>query len=292
MTPSRSHDATRVMRCVVPTDDAYPRVLHDLPNPPAMLWGVGDWSMLEPPIVAIVGTRRATPYGERITRELAMAFSRAGACIVSGMALGIDAAAHRAALDAGGRTIAVLGTGVDIAYPRANRALYQAIAERGLLLSELSPGDHSHKGSFINRNRIIAALAAMTIVVEAPVKSGALHTAKFADLLDRTVAAVPGPIDMPQSEGTNLLIRDAAQIITSVEDALALVGLSAPALGARALETEAERCVWSALTPGPATLDDLCMRSGLPVSECMVAVSALEIRGALECSLTGEIRRR
>src|SRR5207249_9854011 len=145
-------------------------------------------------------------------RELAGALARAGACVVSGMALGIDAIAHRAALEVNGRTIAVLGTGVDIAYPRAHRGLHAEIVARGLVLSELPPGAHSHGGSFPLRNRIIAALAKVTIVVEAPEGSGALITSERALDLNRTVAAVPGPIDSPQSEGTNKLIREGAQI--------------------------------------------------------------------------------
>lgn len=280
------------MQLVARDDDAYPAALRDLVEPPAALWGIGDWTLTTRPVVAIVGTRRATAYGERITRELSGALARAGACIVSGMALGIDAMAHRAALDAGGATIAVLGTGVDVAYPKAHRALHAEIMSRGLVLSELPPGAHSHGGSFPLRNRIIAALATMTIVVEAPFKSGALITSDRALELGRTVAAVPGPIDAPQSEGTNHLIREGAQIIASVADALTLVGLEAPARGRHALETEAEARLWKELTQGASTLDALCSRSGLPVSECLAAVTALELRGAIECALTGEIRRR
>jgi DNA processing protein len=174
----------------------YPAALRDLEPPPEMLWAIGDLATLAEPVVAIVGTRRATAYGLRITRELATAYARAGACIVSGMAFGIDAAAHRAALDAGGRTVAVLGTGVDIAYPRANRALHQDLCARGLVLSEYPPGTQARKHYFVQRNRIIAALARLTIVVEAPFRSGALKTCDFADDLSRDVAVIPGPIDV------------------------------------------------------------------------------------------------
>src|SRR5205814_10394037 len=128
----------------------------------------------------------------------------------SGMARGIDGVSHVAALDAGGMTAAVLGTGVDIAYPPSHRTLHARIASAGLLLSELPPGAHSHGGSFRKRNRLIAALARLTIVIEAPVKSGALYTAHDAADLDRDVGAVPGPIDSPKSEGSNLLFRDGA----------------------------------------------------------------------------------
>ncbi len=274
-------------------DDVYPSPLDDLPQPPSQLWWIGDWAVASPPpLVAIVGTRRSTAYGERATRELAGALARAGACIVSGMARGIDGVAHRAALDADGRTIAVLGTGADVIFPKAHRTLYEDIVARGLVLSELPPGAHAHGGSFPKRNRIIAALAGVTIVVEAPEGSGALLTSDRALELNRTVAAVPGPIDSPYSSGTNRLIREGAQVITSAADALALVGLTPPLRQPRTFESEAEARIWEALARGAATLDELCACSGLPVSECLGAVTTLELRGAIECALTGEVRRR
>ena len=275
-----------------PGDDRYPEALTELSRPPGVLWSIGDWRVLQPPVVAMVGTRAATPYGERVTRELAGALARAGACIVSGMALGIDAAAHRAALDAGGRTVAVLGTGVDIAYPQAHRTLHRAIGERGLLLSELDVGAHSHRGSFPERNRIIAALALATIVVEAGARSGALITGRHAEALGRTVCAVPGPIDSPQSVGTNTLIRDGGIPITSIADALAVAGLSHPARGGTEPDDPVERMVWRVLRHGPLDVDSLCSAAALPAQDCLAAVSALEIRGVLECELTGEIRLR
>lgn len=275
-----------------PGDDRWPEAFSELRRPPKLLWSIGDWSALQPPVIAVVGTRAATPYGERVTREIAGALARAGACIISGMALGIDGVAHRAALDAGGRTVAVLGTGVDVAYPKAHRALHAEIAEHGLLLSELDVGAYSHRGSFPERNRIIAALALATIVVEAGAKSGALITASHAEFLGRTVAAVPGPIDSPRSVGTNTLIRDAAIPVTSIADALAIAGLSPPALGGTTPDDPMERIVWQVLRRGPLDMDSLCAAAALPAQDCLVAVSALEIRGVLECELTGEIRLR
>jgi DNA processing protein len=270
----------------------YPSPLHELHDPPAVLWSRGDTRMLTPPVVAIVGTRRATSYGLRVAREIGMALARAGACIVSGMALGIDACVHRAALDAGGRTAAVLGTGADVVYPRANTALYREIVERGLVLSELEPGARSDAGSFPRRNRIIAALAQLTIVVEAPVKSGALITSRVALDLGRDVAAIPGPIDSPQCQGSNELLRDGAHVITSVEDALALVGLQAPVRASPELRSTDETAVWEALDVPAASLDELCARTRLPVSSCLAAVTSLEMRGAIECAMTGALRRR
>jgi len=273
-------------------DAAYLAALRELPDPPERLWAIGNLELLALPIVAIVGTRRATSYGERVTRELAGALARAGACVMSGMARGIDGVAHNAALESSGRTIAVLGTGVDIAYPTGHRPLHRRIAREGLLLSELPLGAHAHGGSFPQRNRLIAALARLTIVVEAPRKSGALNTAQHAHDLGRDVGAVPGPIDSPQSEGCNNLLRDGAQVITSAEDALALVGLTPPLRSQRDLDDPDQLSVWSVLADGASDLDALCHRSSLPVQRCLAAVTALELRGAIECCLTGEIRRR
>ncbi len=273
-------------------DEQYPAKLRDLERPPRELWSIGDWQVLRNPIVAIVGTRTATPYGIRTTHALAAALASAGACIVSGMARGIDGAAHRAALGVGGSTVAVLGTGVDIAYPPSNRALHRDIGERGLLLSELEPGAHSHGGSFPIRNRIIAALAETILVIEAGEKSGTRHTVGFAMALDRVIAAVPGPIDVPQSRFSNELIRDGAHPITSIADALALVGLSRPAIGGREPDAPGERAVWRVLRAGALDIDSLCAAAALPAQECLAIVSMLELRGVVECELTGQIRLR
>ncbi len=273
-------------------DERYPAALRDLHDPPPVLWSRGDWATLADPVVSIVGTRRSTGYGQRVTREIAAALAREGACIVSGMALGVDGSAHRAALDAGGRTIAVLGTGADIAYPRAHTALHREIGQRGLMLSELAPGARSDPGSFPRRNRIIAALARLTIVVEAPELSGALITSSAALELGRDVAAVPGQIDAPQSVGANRLLRDGAHVITSVADALFLVGLNAPVRIEPELRGEGEGRVWRALEHGASSLDELCARTAMPVSECLTAVTSLELRGIVECALTGDVRRR
>ena len=272
-------------------DPRYPAALRDLPDPPRTLWARGELALLDRPCVAIVGTRRATAYAERVTRELARALARGGACVISGLARGVDVAAHRAALDADGATCAVLGTGLDVAFPRGHAAFQADIGVRGLLLSELAPSNAAHGGSFPRRNRIIAALAKVTIVVEAGVKSGALITASHALELNRTVAAVPGPIDIPQAQGSNELLRDGAVLIASVADALALLGLTAPARLRDLPDQGSERALWDALAAGHADLDTLSSRAGLPAHEAMAAVSALELRGLVECALSGEIRR-
>jgi DNA processing protein len=270
----------------------YPATVLDLSDPPPYLFALGGGEVLAPPVVAVVGTRDSTPYGERVARQIAGALARGGACVVSGMARGIDAAAHLAALDAGGRTAAVLGTGIDVAYPRAHRLLHQRIASSGVVLSEHGPGAAATPGSFPRRNRLIAALASVTIVVEAGLKSGALITAGHALDLGRTVAAVPGPVDSPQSAGSNELLRDGAVVIAGVEDALALAGLtSVPARRPGDLSPD-ERQVWEALATGALDLDRLVVRTALPVQRCLAAVTSLELGGAVECALTGEIRRR
>jgi DNA processing protein len=293
---SASHflDASDAVRRLTPGDANWPDDLDALQAERCSgLWSLGRLETLQVrPRVAIVGTRRATPYGLRVTRELATAFARAGACVVSGLAAGIDSAAHRAVLDAGGTTIAVLGTGLNYVFPKGNRALQREIATKGLLVSELDHAEHGMSFTFPMRNRIIAALSNLTIVVEAPIKSGALNTADHAMRLGRDVAGVLGPIDQPQSEGSNLLVRDGAGIIASVEDALAMVNLTPPLKTPRVDPDGNEGKVWAALADGGLDLDSLCNRSGLPAAECLAAVTTLELAGSLECALSGVVRRR
>ena len=280
------------LRFITQFDELYPPQLLHLNDPPPLLWSLGDWSVLREPVVAVVGTRRATSYGRRVTQEVAGALARAGATIISGMALGIDAIAHASALEADAATIAVLGTGADVPYPRGHIALHRTIAAKGLILSESPPGAHAGPGSFPKRNRIIAALSSLTIVVEAPERSGALSTADRALNIGRDVAAVPGPIDSPQSVGANRLLARGAHVIAGVDDALCLAGL-APIVPKRPqLNSEAEKRVWTALENVAASLDDLCARVSMPVTQCMTTVTDLELRGIIECELTGAIRRR
>lgn len=278
---------------IAPGDPAWPDGLADLgERAPARLYAMGSAAVLGKPLVGIVGTRRATPYGLRVTRELGRAFARAGACVVSGMATGIDGMAHRAALDEGGSTVAVLGTGFDYVYPRSHRPLQREIAATGLVLTELAPGDHGQKFTFLARNRIIAAMCRTLIVVEAPLRSGALDTADKAADLGRNVGAIPGPIDQPQSAGANRLIAHGANLLGSVEEALTFAGLTPP-LRTPQLDPEGDAGrVWSALAGGGLDMDALCAKSRLPAAQCMAAVTALEIQGAVECALTGVVRRR
>jgi DNA processing protein len=272
-------------------EEDYPERLLDAPHPPRVLWAEGDLSLLDRPCVAIVGTRRATAYAERVARELGRVLALAGAAVVSGLARGVDACAHRGALDVEGATVAVLGTGLDVVFPKAHARLQHTIGERGLLLSELEPSDAAHGGSFPERNRIIAALCVATIVVEGGHQSGALITARHALEIGRSVGAVPGPIDVPQSAGSNRLLADGAVVIAAMADALLLAGLVAPLRVSDLPEQGAERQLWDALANGPADLDTLCTRAALPAHEGMAALTALEVRGMIECALSGEIRR-
>ncbi len=216
----------------------------------------------------------------------------AGICVVSGLARGIDAAAHWSALEAGGKTVGVLGTSVDIPYPATNRPLYNRLARDGLLVSEFDTGKRAFPGCFPRRNRIIAGLSKVTIVVEAGHKSGALNTATHALELGRTVAAVPGNIDCPQAMGSNQLLRDGAHLITSVADAMMLMGAQPRPKAHSPNLSASEQAVYGALGSDGKDLDSIAALTRLPVRECMAAVGSLEVLGLVECLLTGEVHRR
>jgi DNA processing protein len=275
----------------------YPAALLDLADAPAALWWRGDLAHARGPAAALVGTRVASAYGLRCARALAAALARGGAVVVSGMARGIDGAAHEAALEAGGASVAVLGTGADVPYPSVHRRLHARLAREGLVLSEAPPGSHATPGAFPRRNRLIAALASVTVVVEAGVKSGALITATHAMELGRTVAAVPGPIDAPTAGGANALLRDGAHLLAAVDDVLALAGCAAPhgagaSAGAPSGLGADERLLWDALLAPAPGADALVDRTGLPVRRCIAALTALELAGLVESRWSGEIARR
>ena len=209
---------------LTPDSPEWPANLDDLAAVPIGLVVKGDLSALNQRSLAIVGTRNPTPYGVRIAGDFAAGFVDREWNIVSGGAYGIDSAAHKGALIAEGRTIAVLATGIDVAYPAGNVRLFAEIAENGALVSEVMPGAHAIPVRFLNRNRIIAALSQATLVVEAAFRSGSLRTARDAAELMRPVMAIPGPINAPTSEGCHRLIGErAAEIVTSVTDAIELI---------------------------------------------------------------------
>lgn len=209
---------------ITPESTNWPPSLNDLNAAPIGLVVKGDLSALSERSLAIVGTRNPTPYGVRIAGDFAAGFVDREWSIVSGGAYGIDSAAHKGALIAEGRTVAVLAAGIDVAYPAGNARLFAEIAENGALVSEVLPGAHAIPSRFLTRNRIIAALSQATLVVEAAFRSGSLRTARDAAELMRPVMAIPGPISAPTSEGCHRLIGErAAEIVTSVTDAIELI---------------------------------------------------------------------
>jgi DNA processing protein len=290
-------------RVLVLGEADYPTALLDLRDPPPYVFALGNPAALGAVAIGIVGTRRATHHGERAAHRLGAALARAGACVVSGMALGIDGAAHRGALESGGTTAALLGGGVDVVYPPMHRALHRAIATQGVVLSEALPGVPPLPGAFPKRNRLIAALSKAVIVVEAGERSGALVTSRHALELGRVVAAVPGLIDAPQCVGSNQLLRDGAIIIASPEDALVLAGLAVA--GSRAARPRGaspgantpvhvagshESAVLKAVSAGAADITGLARHTGLAPRDITAALTALELAGAIQSDHAGEVR--
>jgi DNA processing protein len=296
-------DALHVLGAhALPHGDArYPAALHALGHDaPPIAYVRGDLARLAGPTVAIVGTRHATAPGLRAARRLAHAAATAGATVVSGLARGIDAAAHDGALDArSGATVAVLGTGLDVAYPADHRTLQERIAAEGLLISELPPGIRATRGSFPDRNRLIAALAPVTVVVEAGEGSGALLTAAAAERLGHEVAAVPGSFESVSCRASNRLLRDGAQVVTDEADLLVLLRLHTAAARATHHERDAvppslddaERAIWFALDTGPLPLDELVLRAGRTADACLAAVTTLELRGLVRPTPFGALER-
>ena len=276
-------------RMVQRGDDAYIDRLHRLSDSPRTLWARGTLSIAEPPAVAIVGTRTATDYGLRIARMLAAGCARNGICVVSGLARGIDGAAHEAVLAAAGRTVAVLGTGVDLHYPRGHRQLQERIAREGLLLSEHPPGSTGHPGAFPRRNRIIAALADVVVVVEAGLQSGALITANFAKELGIPVAVVPGPIDSPASAGSNELLLEMHTPLLSLNDLLEMMSIDPSPPVLPAVGGDAAQC-WDAIRSGASTLSDIAERASLSQRSAASAISDLELDGLVTIDASGRIR--
>ncbi len=202
-------------------DECYPSLLKEIAQPPWVLYLRGNPQLLTKEALAVVGTRKPSPYGIQVANYLCTQLVLENWIIISGMAHGIDAAAHRSVLAAEGETIAVLGTGIDVIYPRNHRHLYEQIMQTGAVISEMPPGTQAHPGLFPRRNRIISGLSRGTLVIEAAERSGSLITANFSLEQGREVFAVPGPIFSPNSKGTLQLIQDGAKCVTSVQDILA-----------------------------------------------------------------------
>ena len=281
-------------------DAAYPRLLLEIPDPPALIYCRGRIELLSRPALALVGSRNATAQGTSNAEQFARSFSAAGLTIVSGLAQGIDAAAHRGGLAGEGSTIAVLGTGVDIAYPQSNAALAADIAERGLLLSEFPLGTKAFAYNFPRRNRLISGLAQGCLVVEAALGSGSLITARTAAEQGREVFAVPGSIHSPLSKGCHSLIKSGAKLAESAEDVLSELAAfrrtgfaSTRAAGAarNAGSTDSADSTDNADSTGdpllacmgfdPVDVDSLCARAGLPAERVSAELLRLELAGLI-----------
>lgn len=264
---------------------AYPRRLREIYSPPPVLYVRGELLPEDELALGVVGTRRATMYGREATEMLVGGLVTNCLTIVSGLARGIDTVAHRAALTAGGRTIAVLGSGLDIIYPSENARLARDIAERGAVVSEYPLGTKPDAANFPARNRIISGLSLGVLVIEAGDGSGALITADFALEQNREVFAVPGPIFARSSQGTNRLIQQGAKLVLSTNDILTELNLtSAPQqLEMRAIlaETPAEAALVRVLSQEPMHIDEVCRQSGLPVAEVSSTLTMLELKGSV-----------
>jgi DNA processing protein len=267
---------------------AYPHLLRQAPGAPAVLYVLGALVPADDLAVALVGTRRATSYGVDMARRISRDLAANGVTIVSGLALGIDAAAHRAALEAGGRTIAVCGCGLDIVYPPEHRDLAQRIRESGALVSEFPLGTPPDARNFPARNRVISGLSRGVVVVEAPERSGALITASFAAEQGRDVYAVPGSARSSTSAGPHRLIRDGAILVTGADDILQDLHVSAVQEAAQTrMElpgSESERRVLGLIGAEPRHVDELCRDSGLSIQETNGALLTLELKGLVRQS--------
>ncbi|MBC7288295.1 MAG: DNA-protecting protein DprA [Armatimonadetes bacterium] len=267
------------------TSAEYPRLLREIPEPPPLLYVQGQLLPRDELSVAVVGTRKCTPYGRSVSRRLGYDLAARGLTVVSGMALGIDGEAHRGALEAGGRTIAVLGCGIDLTYPRQHEDLRKEIVASGAVISELPPGTTPSRDQFPKRNRIISGLSLGVVVVEAPAGSGALITARLAAEQGREVMAIPGDITRAESRGCNELIRDGATLVQQVDDVIEALNVS-PEPVAPTLETGSapslppdEARVYDSLSTEPRTVDELVQATGLDSPRVMAALMLLEIKG-------------
>jgi len=263
-------------------DGGYPRLLREIAAPPPVLFYKGQFLETDSLAVAIVGTRRATAYGRETATEIAAGLAMAGVTVVSGMATGIDGFAHRAALEAGGRTIAVLGSGIYDIYPREHLALSRRIGEQGALISDNLPDAKPDRWNFPARNRIISGLSLGVVVVEAPEKSGALITVDFAADQGRDVFAVPGMATAIASEGCNRILRDGARLVRSASDVLEDLRIRSTAEPVEVqqplLLDEHERRVLNVLTGEPQHIDDIVESCDMPLPQASAILLVLELR--------------
>ncbi len=292
-------------RALILTDDAYPALLRQTAQPPPVLFVRGRTELFCSLSVAIVGSRAATSYGRRVSFRLARELASRSVCVVSGLALGIDAEAHAGCLAGGGDTIGVLGCGLDVVYPGRNRSLYAAIAERGLLVSEYPLGSRPEPFRFPARNRIIAGLSSGVVVVEASRKSGSLITVQYGLEEGREVFCVPGQIDSVKSSGTHWLLQQGASLIVGADDIVeqlfgqhsSAAGMAAAAQrsplssGAAAGLDQDAAALLSILETYPQTRTDVLQRSGLSAARLSELLLNLELDGLVEMLPGGEIRK-
>lgn len=264
-------------------DESYPRHLKEIAQPPPVLYMKGELCPEDEWGVAIVGTRRVTPYGRQVTEEIASHLASNGVTVISGLARGVDAIAHQAALNAGGRSLAVLGSGVDVIYPPENRRLAEKLAMQGAVISDYPPGTQPDASNFPPRNRLISGLSLAVVVVEAGQNSGALITASFAADQGREVFAVPGNITSPQSQGANRLIQDGARPLLKPQDLLAALELTLVTehraarvvLPADAVEAQ----LFSILSREPLHVDEIRARTDIPIEKVTATLALMELKG-------------
>ena len=276
----------------------YPRLLAEIEDSPPILYVRGEFTRADELCIAIVGTRGSTPYGESVTESLAAGLGRRGFTIASGLAVGIDAAAHRACLRAGTRTIGVMACGIDIDYPKSNTDLREQIPDCGAVISEMRLGQGPLREIFPQRNRIVSGLSLGAIVVEAPARSGALITANLALDQGREVFAVPGDINSANSRGCHALIKDGAKLVETVEDVIDGLGIMLQAMPERRPAEQVtadlspdERSIVDELAAGPRQLDQLVAASKMPAARVSAALMLLEVKQIIKRMSGGTFAR-
>ncbi|MCP5267621.1 MAG: DNA-protecting protein DprA [Zoogloeaceae bacterium] len=275
-------------------DEAYPQALLEIPDPPSVLYVRGQAELLNTPAIAIVGSRNATPQGESNARAFATALAGSGLCIVSGLALGIDAAAHQGALAADGATIAVIGTGADRLYPARNQSLACQIAANGAIVSEFPLGTPAAAANFPRRNRLISGLSRGVLVVEAAVESGSLITARLAGEQGREVFAIPGSIHSPQARGCHRLIRQGAKLVETAQDILEELNVPVNSKSQKHSNTghkHSDDTLLQFAGFDPVTVDQLVARSGLTAEAVSVMLLQLELDGQIASLPGGRFQR-
>ena len=275
-------------------DDDYPKLLKTIIDPPISLFGKGDRNSIDfsnDTCVGIVGARKNTPYGKYVAEELGRAFSGAGLVIVSGLASGIDTISHNAAIEKGARTIAILGTGIDIIYPRENKELYEKIVkEYGVILSEYAPGTPTNPGMFVLRNRIVVGISKAIVVVEGGIHSGTLTTARYAAENGRDVYAVPGPITSDMSVGPHILLREGAHVLSNANELLKDFGLiqQSNRIIRNTIDLSGEeKIIYDLLSVKKYNTDEVARKISLTISETLPILSLLEVRGVIGKDLDG-----